>query len=68
MKIIADMDDASYFEKRAIELIHEASADRLTVISCRLAKSEAKAIDYSDAYHQKMNKVIQLITLARAVE
>jgi len=48
MKIIADMDDANYFEMRAIELIQEARAIRI---------AEA------DGYDQTIIKAMQLMVL-----
>lgn len=66
--MLADMEDSGYFEKRAIELLHEAGADRLTMLSCELAQMADEYKKYKDAYHQKMNKAIQLIVLARIVE
>jgi len=57
MKVISDMDDASYFEKRAIELIHESESARLA----------GTAASYN-TYHSCMNKAIQLIVLARIIE
>ena len=68
MKIVAAMEDSNYFEKRAIELIHEAEADRITVLSCSMDKNQAGISKYKDAYHQKLNKAIQLIAMARVVE
>jgi len=68
MRMIAGMEDPSYYEKRAIELIHESGADRLTALSCELAKSDDKAQHYRNGYHQKMNKAIQLLALARIIE
>ena len=68
MKVISDMDDASYFEKRAIELIHQAGADRITVLSCSIAKNVPKEAEYKKRYHDNLNKAIQLLTLARIVE
>jgi len=62
------MEDSSYFEKRAIELIHESGADRLTALSLELDHKPDSVDKYKNDYHQKMNKAIQLLVLARIVE
>ncbi len=53
MKVVADMDDAGYFEKRAIESIFNASALRVA------GSGESKL------YHAQITKAIQLLALAR---
>ena len=55
MKIIADMDDANYYEKRAIEEIAYATAIRIACIN-------------ELEYHQRINKAIQLLLLAKCSE
>lgn len=53
MKIIADMEDSHYYEKRAIELIAESAV-------CRAVANDSE-------YHKNIIKAIQLLALADIV-
>ena len=64
MKIVVDLNDASYYEKRAIECIQEAESIRLT--KPEMKGSELIMVDAM--YHHQLNKAIQLLALARITE
>jgi len=62
------MRDSSYFEKRAIEAIHEAEVDRITALGAEMDKDIVRFTESNARYHNRLIKAMQLLALARIVE
>jgi hypothetical protein len=67
MKIVADMEDAHYYEMRSCELLREANDLRRMNPGSFIGTPTAVKTKVTMRYHKLMNKAIQLIALARIV-